>query len=273
MVKHLINILPGRIVYSLISEKERETTDQFLSQNVLGLQISGQLTVETSSESFSTKSGDMMLIRKHQLAKFTKSPSNNEDYRFLFIVLSNDILRKYAYEQEIEVKQRYNGKQNIFLPGNEYLIGFFKSLLPYMDNSQIEMSNKLGILKVEEAIELLLLSMPELKSFLFDFSEPHKVDLEEFMLRNFHFNVPVEKFAQLTGRSITGFKRDFQTIFGTSPRQWLQEKRLMEAHYQIENKGKKPASIYLDLGFESLSHFSSSFKRRYGIAPTKLLKK
>ncbi|WP_420710345.1 helix-turn-helix domain-containing protein [Chryseobacterium wangxinyae] len=52
------------------------------------------------------------------------------------------------------------------------------------------------------------------------------------------------------------------------PRQWLQEKRLNEARHLIENKHKKPSSIYLDLGFESLSHFSHSFKKKFGKTPT-----
>ena len=93
------------------------------------------------------------------------------------------------------------------------------------------------------------------------------MDLEKFMLGNFHFNIPVERFAQLPGRSLAGIKRDFQKTFSMSPRQWLQEKRLMEAKYLLEKK-KKPSTIYLDLGFESLSHFSHSFKKKFGKAPT-----
>jgi AraC-like DNA-binding protein len=124
------------------------------------------------------------------------------------------------------------------------------------------------MLKVREAVHLLLHTMPELKDFLFDFSEPYKIDLEKFMLSNFHFNVPVEKFAQLTGRSLAGFKRDFQKTFDTSPRHWLQTRRLAEARHLIENKNRKPSEIYLDLGFESLAHFSHSFKKEFGKAPT-----
>ena len=115
---------------------------------------------------------------------------------------------------------------------------------------------------------LPLYAIPGLSSFLFDFSEPYKIDLEKFMLSNFHFNVTIEKFAQLTGRSLAGFKRDFQKIFGVAPRHWLQERRLAEARHLIENKNKKPSAIYLDLGFESLSHFSHAFKKRYGRTPT-----
>jgi len=114
-------------------------------------------------------------------------------------------------------------------------------------------------------------TMPELKDLLFDFSEPHKIDLQKFMLTNFHYNVPVDKFARLTGRSLAGFKRDFQKTFGMAPRQWLLEKRLSEARFLMEKKNRKPSEFYLDLGFESLSHFSHSFKKKYGMAPTEMV--
>ncbi|RZK75421.1 MAG: AraC family transcriptional regulator, partial [Pedobacter sp.] len=110
-----------------------------------------------------------------------------------------------------------------------------------------------------------------LRNFLLDFSDPSKIDLERFMISNFKFNVPVDKFAQLTGRSLAGFKRDFQKTFGTSPRHWLQEKRLMEAKHLLESKHQKASAIYLELGFESLSHFSHSFKKRFGKSPSSIV--
>ena len=90
------------------------------------------------------------------------------------------------------------------------------------------------------------------------------------MIKNFHFNVKLERFAYLSGRSLAGFKRDFEKIFNSSPSRWLQQKRLQEAHYLVKEKGKSASDVYLDLGFEDLSHFSFSFKKTYGVSPSKL---
>jgi AraC-like DNA-binding protein len=125
-------------------------------------------------------------------------------------------------------------------------------------------------MKVDEAIELILHLRPDLKSFLFDISDPHKTDLEEFMLKNFQYNAPIEHFAKLSGRSLTNFKRDFAVTFKTSPARWLKNKRLSEAYYLIQQKRQKPADIYLDLGFENLSHFYSAFKQKYGHTPAQI---
>jgi len=65
---------------------------------------------------------------------------------------------------------------------------------------------------------------------------------------------------------------DFEKIFHATPSHWLVQKRLEEAHYLISKQNKKPSDIYLDLGFEDLSHFSFAFKKLFGHTPTQLIK-
>jgi AraC family transcriptional regulator, exoenzyme S synthesis regulatory protein ExsA len=146
---------------------------------------------------------------------------------------------------------------------------YFDSLSPYM---RLNGEDDAGLitLKLKEAILLLLKVNPEMKDILFDFSEPGKIDLEAFMNKNFHFNVDLNRFAYLTGRSLATFKRDFEKLFDITPSRWLLQRRLQEAHYLIKEKGKTASAIYLDLGFEDLSHFSFAFKKKFGVAPTKM---
>jgi AraC-like DNA-binding protein len=243
----------------------------FMENNTLVMQVSGRFTLETASQSISIERGEMLLIRKNQLGEITKTPLDAGDYQTIVISLQEELLRTIALDEQIEIERKYTGPGSIRIPGDDFLHAFFQSLLPYIRHPEAKITTAVGILKVKEAIYLLLNTMPGLKELLFDFSEPHKIDLEKFMISNFHYNVPVEKFALLTGRSLAGFKRDFQKIFGMAPRQWLLEKRLSEARHLIEKKNKKPSAIYLDLGFESLSHFSHSFKKKFGKAPTEWL--
>lgn len=95
-------------------------------------------------------------------------------------------------------------------------------------------------------------------------------DLEEFMIKNFHYNAPVERFARLSGRSLSAFKREFAATFKTTPAKWLKNKRLSEAFDLLQKKNKKPQDIYIELGFENLSHFYVSFKQKYGHTPAEI---
>jgi AraC family transcriptional regulator, exoenzyme S synthesis regulatory protein ExsA len=82
--------------------------------------------------------------------------------------------------------------------------------------------------------------------------------------------VDLSRFAYLTGRSLSTFKRDFEKVFNDSPNHWLQQKRLRDAHYLIKEKGWKSSDVYLEVGFKDLSHFSFAFKKAYGKSPSKL---
>jgi len=260
-------IIPGVLFYSYYSSQRKDKV-AFLEHSTLVMQVSGRFAMETATDRVSMEQGQMLLIRRNQLGELTKTPLDGKDYQTIVICLKEELLRLIALEEQIEVAKKYNGPINILLPQNDFLQAFFQSVIPYVRHSDEKITHSVGMLKVREAVMLLLHTMPELKEFLFDFSDPYKIDLEKFMLSNFHFNIPVEKFAQLTGRSLAGFKRDFQRTFEMAPRQWLQEKRLMEARHLIDRKNRKPSAIYLDLGFESLSHFSRSFKKKFGKAPT-----
>jgi AraC-like DNA-binding protein len=260
-------VIPGVLFYSYYSAIRKEKV-AFLEHNMLVMQISGSFSLETASEKCSMNQGEMLLVHKNQLGELTKTPLNDGDYQTIVICLKEDLLRQIALEQQIEIEGKYNGPLNILIPENDFLQAFFQSVIPYVRHSEEKVTDAIGMLKVKEAVLLLLHIMPQLKDFLFDFSEPYKMDLEKFMLSNFHYNIPIEKFARLTGRSLTGFKRDFQKTFDMAPRHWLLDKRLIEARYLIEKKNRKPSAIYLDLGFETLSHFSHSFKKKFGKAPT-----
>ena len=114
----------------------------------------------------------MLLIGKNQLGQITKTPLPGEDYETIVISLQEDVIRKIALEEQIEIQQKYAGPPNIRIPGNDFLQGYFQSVIPYVRNPVEKMTAAMGILKVKEAVKLLLHAMPELSGFLFDFSEP-----------------------------------------------------------------------------------------------------
>jgi AraC-like DNA-binding protein len=259
-------ILPGVIFYSYLSAERKEKVCLW-NHHTLILQVSGQLILETSEQTISMNGGEMLLVGKNQLGTLTKTPLPGGNYETI-VISQEDLLRKIALEEKLEADRKYIGLSNLLIPSNEFLQGYFQSIVPYARSSGAAMTDEMGILKVKEGVKLLLLALPVLRNFLFDFSEPYKIDLEKFMLSNFHFNVPIEKFAQLTGRSLAAFKRDFLKTFGAPPRHWLQDKRLNAAKHLMETRNLKPSAIYLNLGFESLSHFSYSFKKKFGRTPT-----
>lgn len=263
-------ILFNKLVYSCAFEKYKGH-ELYIDEHFLGFQISGETHVIHAEGNTVVSENTVVLARKNQLMKTTKYPSPDGRYQFLSIILDQEALQQYALENKIDVDKRYTGEQTHFFEPNNFLKNYFHSLIPYVNKTKGS-TQKLADLKIREAIELLLQYNREFTYLLFDFAEPHKIDLEEFMQKNYMFNVPIKRFAKLTGRSLSAFKRDFKKRFNTSPRKWLQNKRLNEAYSLIKHKQKEPVNIYLDLGFENLSHFYFSFKQKFGITTSEVLK-
>lgn len=103
---------------------------------------------------------------------------------------------------------------------------------------------------------------------LFDFNEPWKIDILDFMNHNYMCKLSVEELAHYTGRSLATFKRDFKKISDLTPEKWLIRKRLEVAYNMMQKGDMKIADIYTQVGFKNRSHFSSAFKKQYGIPPT-----
>lgn len=243
--------------------------EQFIPEHVLSYQIAGTLIIRDGDKQYISNEGDFKLSRRNHLVKFVKQPPANGEFKSISIYLDQQTLRDFSMEYGYKADKRIEGDPVLNLKPDALYKSYVSSLLPYNDPEK-PISNQLQSLKLQEAILILLQANPELKNVLFDFSDPGKIDLEAFMNKNFHFNVGLNRFAYLTGRSLATFKRDFEKIFHITPGRWLLKRRLQEAFYLIKDRGQAASSVYLELGFEDLSHFSFAFKKTYGIAPSKI---
>ncbi|MBS0030954.1 helix-turn-helix domain-containing protein [Chitinophaga sp. 22321] len=257
-----------QIVYSCYVNRSREG-EQFVPVHVLSYQISGALTFNDGKNTFTSHEGEFRFIRRNQLLKFFKQPPENGEFKTISVYLDEETLRSFSMEYGYTADKPVDTDVVIELKPNPLYKSYMQSLQPYEQLSETG-NEDLMTLKLKEAILILLKANPELKNVLFDFSAPGKLDLEAFMQQNFHFNVEMKRFAYLTGRSLATFKRDFEKIFHSSPSRWLLQKRLQEAYYQIKEKGRKTSDVYLEVGFEDLSHFSFAFKKAFGVAPSAL---
>jgi AraC-like DNA-binding protein len=244
--------------------------EQFVLHHGLSMVISGEMELNDGTERKVFRKGDVYLARKNQLLKFVKMPKEKEEFKSLSILFDEALLKQVSVQEAFQLDEKLKTPAFIDLSEAQHLRYFMESLLQYQDLLENK-APELIALKQQEALMLLFAYDKNLKKILLDFSEPHKINLEEFMQMNFHFNVKLERFAYLTGRSLASFKRDFQKIFQTSPRSWLQQRRLQEAYFLITKKQQRPNDIYLDLGFEDLSHFSFAFKKQFGQPPSAFL--
>jgi AraC family transcriptional regulator, exoenzyme S synthesis regulatory protein ExsA len=255
--------LQENMLFSCVHE-QHFSAEQLIIHHALSIVISGRMELFTPEGSRFFEEGEMGIMRKNTLLKTRKHPApDGRPFKSFSIFLTEDFLQRFALQNNIPPQERFTGNPLYEISQESFMHGFFQSLLPYFDNPAF-FTSKMAALKTEEAVELLLRLDKSFYTFLFDFNEPFKIDLELFMLKNYLFNIPIIEFARLSGRSLSTFKRDFAKTFGETPERWLKQKRLAEAKNLLLSTSLRPSDVYLHVGFENFSHFSTAFKNYFG---------
>lgn len=230
--------------------------------------ISGETKIVQSDKAHVFKTGDIFLIPRNKPATIINWPRDGQPHRTVVMLLTAKFLKDFYNRSDVKVKaagtveiRRYND--------HPLLRSCLASLVPYFELSE-HFPENLALLKITEAVNIIRTIDPSIDSILANFEDPHKVELVSFMEKNYMFNMPLEKFSYLTGRSLTSFKRDFRKAFNATPQKWLTVKRLELAHYQLAELKRKPVEVCCEIGFENLSHFSYAFKKHFGYSPTSL---
>jgi len=244
-------------------------TEAAFEDHLLVWLISGETKIIQADESFIFGAGSTFLIPRNQLATIINYPKDGLPHKAVAMHLSSNRLRELYMDHHNNSKIKT--EKIISFEKHPLLESCLASLIPYFE-MQNNFPENIASLKINEAINILRMIDVNIDSVLNNFDEPGKIDLVVFMDKNFMFNMPLEKFGYLTGRSLTTFKRDFYKAFSSTPQRWLTKKRLELAHYELAEKSKKPIDVYYETGFENLSHFSFAFKKQFGYSPTDLIK-
>ncbi len=239
--------------------------EAFVADHIFSYILQGKQDVWLANQKHTYQEGDFRFFRRNQLTKYVKSTTNGS-FRSIAVHIDQYTLKEMSEEYGLKADGIYSADAALMIQSGPLLEGFVDSLKPYL---QQQTDERIVALKTKELVLLLIQYNPALRNVLFDFTEPGKIDLEAFMNSHYRYNVTMDRFAFLTGRSLSGFKRDFEKKFHTSPGKWLLRKRLDAARFMIEQRKEKPSDVYLDLGFEDLSHFSFAYKKEFGYAPNK----
>lgn len=258
--------MQDRILYNILyscTDEAKRGHEPFVAEHALCWIRTGEMELHTSSGVLSFGEGTVGVLRRNQLVKAVKKPGADGPFLSVSVILDRASLQRYAAQHGVHPTGPYTGPALVRLQADPFLKGYFDSLMPYFTDPA-QLTVRLAELKTDEALTLLLRHLP-MRELLFDAAEPFKIDLEAYMNRHFTYNVPLARFAELTGRSLSTFKRDFAKVFHEPPEQWLRRKRLEQAHFLLTQEKRRPTDVYLDVGFENLSHFSTAYKRHFGV--------
>lgn len=85
--------------------------------------------------------------------------------------------------------------------------------------------------------------------------------------RDFRTPLTLAELAKTAGMSATSFHQHFKAVTGTTPLQYQKDLRLIAARTLLAVPGQSVAEAAFALGYESPTHFSRDYKRKFGKPP------
>lgn len=233
--------------------------------------LSGELEITELGSKTILHAGDCAFMRRDNRMWLQKRVKDGVPYRSVVLKLQHDFLRTFyssipKSDRPTDVR-RDRRSLCVLEAGRPDIRSLFESIIPYFDKGE-KPSERFLKLKMSEGLDVLLHTSDTLYASLFDFVDPWKINIIDFMEKNYREDLSMEEMAHHTGRSLSTFKRDFKKCSPLPPERWLVRRRLIAAHEAIMRGGRKVSEICFDVGFKNLSHFSKIYKEAYGIAPT-----
>ena len=89
----------------------------------------------------------------------------------------------------------------------------------------------------------------------------------KYIENNYMNKITIEDIAQEVGLSQSHFMKYFKNTMGTSFIEYLNEYRLTMASRLLLSSDSSVLAIAEEVGFENLSYFNRTFKKRFGQTP------
>jgi AraC-like DNA-binding protein len=271
--KHYLYNYDDMLYCVYIEDMQNRVCEQMVDEHMLCYIISGEMVIlKQGRQILKIHKGEAVLVKRNHLINKIKQPMGGEPFKGLFFKIKSSFLRQMRQKQNIILPTHVGGEikaDYIKIEPDAFLEAFFVSLEGYFDALRYPSKLMMDV-KMQEAVTAMLEINPDLAAVLFDFEQPWRMDIKDFMNKNYTSDLSLVQFAHYTGRSLTSFKRDFTEAFGhITPARWIMTARLNQAKKMIEN-GSHPSDVYLRVGFKNLSHFSTAFHKKFGVAPSSL---
>ena len=240
----------------------------FLEQHLLYVVLGGSVKLTCGRQSWTVGKNEMILLRKAHSVSYEKKGSTETGlFESQLFAINDELLKDFLTTQQVNVPPMTEEFGAQVSPMSNRLVAYCWSLAPYFNDS-LQVSPGLLRLKVMELLNNVIDCSKNIFRQMLQLRQPVKVDVRRVVEENYTSPISIKKLAYLSGRSLSSFKRDFQSIYGVSPAKWIREKRLSKARQMLLSSQISVADVAYSLGFENPTHFSRIFKQQYGASPS-----
>lgn len=234
----------------------------------------GKSILNSSTEKLNLYVSESVLLKCGNYFADLNQKSEHKNCEIIAVHLHKDNLKE-LYKDEVPnfIKSKENRPFAQKIEKQDIIIHFIDSLEFYFQNPTL-VSDELLKLKIKELI-LLLLQTKNADNIISLFSHlftPRQANFKEIIQAHLFSNITIPELAVLAGRSVSTFKRDFESYFNDTPANYLKEQKLLKANELLVSTDYSVSEICYEVGFSDTSHFTKLFKLKYNTTPSEFRK-
>jgi len=260
-----------KIDYMILEYKcpiDVEKLDVMLEWNFITFVISGKKDWITAGKTYSVKEGEALFLRK---GVYTFRQYFEIEHCVLVFFMHDDFIRNFMQENSslaIHESKEIVNDQAFPIHVDNSLESLFYSIYTYLKMG-MKMPRNLVEIKFKELLFNIVLNPnhKRLAQLFCCLNQTAKTTLDNVMLTNFQYDLQLDEFARLCGRSLSAFRRDFKMVYHQTPGKWLNDKRLEYASGLLLSSDLNINEIGYESGFKNSSHFNKIFKDKYKLSP------
>jgi len=209
--------------------------------------LSGSMKVTVDSKVYCLKENEALLIFPYQLHSLS-----SDHCKHMLCIFAPELVKSYATKTSGKIPEN-----NKFSPDN-YLINLLNNLDEH--SSTIEKKGLLYSLCSQLEKETAYKKRTADTEYLL-----HKIF--EFIENNYKNNCTLENLSKTTGFSYSYLSRYFKKIVGISFNAFVNQYRISNACYMLNNSGYSILQCAYECGYSSLRSFNRNFKMLLSVTP------
>ncbi|MBQ6895062.1 MAG: helix-turn-helix transcriptional regulator, partial [Clostridia bacterium] len=201
------------------------------------------------NEKMISKKGDILLLapaNDHEVKVI-----GDENYAFISMSFSAEISHFFSVYQanKPEAEEIFKNAYRLFTMNDEYKQFYVKGYIYPLVCDIIKENNP------------IVFSKPEIERVIV------------FINQNYCNKITLDELSEISGYSLTHFKRLFLEHTKTSPKKYINHLRINKAKNLLKSNLFTISEVAVRCGFENIYYFSNAFKKETGLSPKEYMKK
>ena len=252
-----------------IKEVDISELNETLYEPALCVVLQGTKQTSLDKRTLRLSAGDSVII-SHHVPVYAKITQASVDVPYLALIIKIDlkIIRSLSFEIEQIIEKQERAFSIDSERADSALVETIERLIKTMEDP-IE-AELIGPSLFRE-LHLRVLRAPHggmLRQMVPSNSAANNISRAiKYIRENYRTGLLITEVAREVGMGESSFYQKFREITGTTPHQYQKTLRLIEAHTLLSLDGYSVSAAAFAVGYESVSHFSRDYLKKFGIPP------